>query len=218
LFFDPYDRNRSTGGFVLIDPNDFRTVGAGMIRHSSRSTISELKRQSRESGMQPLPPADAIQWTPGLVALADRIAAQQHKPLCVWLYGATIDTRQDVASQIEKRLFDQGIQAVRLTDANTRDGLNGDLREQVADAKEAARRHIHLARMLTDFGHVVICAFDDATIGCEPLKSRFVENTLLTVALDTQTPQAKMATFTADAADAASCANELTTAIMERIR
>ena len=49
LFFDPYDRNRFTGGFVIIDPNDVRTVGAGMIRHSSLNTIDELKREARDA-------------------------------------------------------------------------------------------------------------------------------------------------------------------------
>ncbi len=31
LFVDPYDRNRGTGGFILIDESTNRTVGAGMV-------------------------------------------------------------------------------------------------------------------------------------------------------------------------------------------
>jgi bifunctional enzyme CysN/CysC len=31
LFCDPYRRNRTTGGFVLLDETTNRTVGAGMI-------------------------------------------------------------------------------------------------------------------------------------------------------------------------------------------
>ncbi len=31
LFVDPYDRNRSTGGFILVDESTNRTVGAGMV-------------------------------------------------------------------------------------------------------------------------------------------------------------------------------------------
>ena len=31
LFVDPYSRNRTTGGFILIDESTNRTVGAGMI-------------------------------------------------------------------------------------------------------------------------------------------------------------------------------------------
>ena len=32
LFFDPYERNRTTGSFILIDPLTNATVGAAMIR------------------------------------------------------------------------------------------------------------------------------------------------------------------------------------------
>ena len=31
IFFDPYDRNRSTGSFILIDEASNDTVGAGMV-------------------------------------------------------------------------------------------------------------------------------------------------------------------------------------------
>ncbi len=218
LFFDPYDRNRATGGFVLIDPNDFRTVGAGMIRHSSRSTINELKRESREQGMQPLPSAEAIQWAPGLVALADRVAGQQHQPLCVWLYGGDSRLRGAIAVQLEKRLFDSGIQAIRLTDDNTRNSLNGDLRANEADAREAARRHVHLARLLADFGHVVICAFEDATTGTALARQRFTEGGLLAASLEAEPVQPGDQALNAAGADAVTCATVLTAAVLARIR
>jgi sulfate adenylyltransferase large subunit len=43
LIFDPYQQNRSTGSFILIDPASHATVGAGMIAsavESSRSTAT----------------------------------------------------------------------------------------------------------------------------------------------------------------------------------
>jgi bifunctional enzyme CysN/CysC len=218
LFFDPYDRNRATGGFVLIDPNDFRTVGAGMIRHSSRSTINELKREAREQGMQPLPPTETIQWSPGLVALADRVASQRHQPLCVWLYGGESRMRGEIAVKLEKRLFDSGIQAVRLTDGNTRGSLNGDLRANTADAQEAARRHAHLARLLADFGHVVICAFEDAGTGTGIARQRFSPAGLLAVSLDAVARQDGDCVINASSADAAACAITLAEAVNARIR
>ena len=33
LFYDAYRKNRATGSFILIDENNFNTVGAGMINH-----------------------------------------------------------------------------------------------------------------------------------------------------------------------------------------
>lgn len=218
LFFDPYDRNRVTGGFVMIDPNDFRTVGAGMIRHSSRSTISELKRQSRETSMQALPPAGETLWTPGLVAPADRETTQQHQSLCIWLHGGTHEARCNIAIKLEKRLFDAGIQALRLTDDNTRDGLNGDLREQAADAREAARRHGHVARLLVDFGHVVICAFEDAETGYQMIQARFVADKLFTIGLDQQSTDTDDTTVDASASDPAHCAETIGEVILARIR
>ncbi len=217
LFFDPYDRNRATGGFVLIDPNDFRTVGAGMIRHSSRSTINELKREAREQGMQPLPPVETVQWSPGLVALADRAAGQRHQPLCVWLYGGDCRMRGEIAVKLEKRLFDSSIQAVRLTDENTCASLNGDLRANAVDAMEAARRHVHLARLLADFGHVVICAFEDSATGATLARQRFASAGLLAVSLEAAAAQAGDPALNAAATDATACAAALTEEVLARI-
>ncbi len=181
LFFDPYDRNRATGGFALIDPDDFRTVGAGMIRHSSRSTISELKRE--KSRQTSLPPPSETLWTPGLVALSDRIRNQQHAPLCVWFAGNDPAAQLRIAALLEKALFDQGIHAIRLTDDNTRKGLNADLRDTPFDEQERIRRHLHLARFCLDQGLVVICVLQQP-IPSDLIVQRFEESTCIMVAFD----------------------------------
>ena len=188
LFFDPYDRNRSTGGFALIDPDDFRTVGAGMIRHSSRSTISELKRE--KARQTTLPPPSETLWTPGLVALSDRIRNQQHAPLCVWFTGNDPAAQLRVAALLEKALFDQGIHAIRLTDDNTRKGLNADLRDTPFDEQERIRRHLHLARFCLDQGLVVICVHQQA-IPSDLIAQRFDDDACIMVAFDheARTPQ-----------------------------
>ncbi len=178
LFFDPYDRNRATGGFALIDPNDFRTVAAGMIRHSSRSTISELKRsQNRAITM---PPPEKMLWTPGLVAQADRTRRQQHEPLCIWIQGEDLARQQQIAALLEKQLFDAGLQVVRLTNDNTRHGLNADLRDTPFDQEERIRRHLHLARLCLDQGSIVICAFQHP-IPQTLLQQRFIPASYITV-------------------------------------
>ena len=159
LFFDPYDRNRWTGGFILIDPNDFRTVGAGMIRHTSQTTIEESKHPHRDQQRKEPPAPEEIQWDPGLVALHDRIARQEHKPLCVWLTGVSGAGKSAIAQQAEKQLFDSGCQVVRLDTENLELGLNRDLDFSRRDQKEDMRRAGHLARLLYDYGNVVICTF-----------------------------------------------------------
>ncbi|MFW6414120.1 MAG: sulfate adenylyltransferase subunit CysN [Verrucomicrobiota bacterium] len=159
LFFDPYDRNRWTGGFIMIDPNDFRTVAAGMIRHTSQSTIEEIKQSRRARRHDEHPPADEIQWDPGLVALHDRVHRQGHKPLCVWLTGISGAGKSAVAHQVEKELFDNGFQVVRLDRENLAGGLNRDLEFSRRDQKEAIQRAGYLARLLYDYGNIVLCTF-----------------------------------------------------------
>lgn len=158
LFFDPYERNRNTGGFILIDPTDFRTVGAGMIRHSSRSTIGALKREERGKRLAQ-PRSDNVHWDPGLVTTRDRIVRNRHKPLCLWLTGLSGSGKSTIAQLVEKRLFDDGLQVVRLDGDNVRHGLNGDLGFNREDRKENIRRIGHVAHLLFTYGNIVICTF-----------------------------------------------------------
>ncbi|TVR66674.1 MAG: sulfate adenylyltransferase subunit CysN [Spirochaetaceae bacterium] len=158
LFFDPYDRNRNTGGFILIDPADFRTVGAGMIRYSSRSTIDELKRDERSRRLE-VSQSTEITWDPGLVGPQDRIRRNGHRPFCLWLTGLSGSGKSTLAKEVEKRLFDEGLHVVRLDGDNVRHGLNGDLGFNREDRRENIRRIGHVARLLYDFGHAVLCTF-----------------------------------------------------------
>ncbi|RME11256.1 MAG: sulfate adenylyltransferase subunit CysN, partial [Ardenticatenia bacterium] len=48
LFFDPYDKNRATGSFILIDPFTNRTVAGGMIRDMTRD-VDDLVEEERPS-------------------------------------------------------------------------------------------------------------------------------------------------------------------------
>ena len=48
LFFDEYNRNRETGGFILIDPATNRTVAAGMIRGQVKSYESPQGKYDTE--------------------------------------------------------------------------------------------------------------------------------------------------------------------------
>ena len=159
LFFDPYDRNRWTGGFILIDPSDFRTIAAGMIRHTSQTTIDEAKHLERgQRAEEPTSPAE-LRWDPGLVALNDRVRRNEHKPLCVWLTGVSGAGKSAIAQQTEKQLFDRNCQVVRLDAEAIGAGLNRDLDFGRRNQKEAIRRAGHVARILYDFGNIVLCTF-----------------------------------------------------------
>jgi bifunctional enzyme CysN/CysC len=169
LFFDPYDRNRETGGFIIIDPHDFRTVGAGMIRHASAGTIEALRRDERAKrlrkaagqteGIVPEAVARNIHWDPGYVGLEDRIRRNGHRPRVVWFTGLSGAGKSTIAKQLEKDLFDAGMQVTRLDGDNVRHGLNADLGFSRADRQENIRRIGHIARLLYDTGQIVLCTF-----------------------------------------------------------
>ncbi len=80
IFFDAYTRNRTTGGFILIDPISNETLGAGMI-------------------------VGPDTWRPsGPVTPAERLARIGHRPYLVRLAHADAE----MARLIERHLFDQG--------------------------------------------------------------------------------------------------------------
>ena len=173
LFFDAYDRNRDTGGFVIIDPHDFRTVGAGMIRHASQGTMEALRRDERERrlagasdtadtagpGTPAQPVSRNITRDPGLVGLEDRIARNGHRPVVLWFTGLSGAGKSTIAREVEKRLFDAGRQVTRLDGDNLRHGLSADLGFSRADRRENIRRVGQVARLLHDAGLIVLCTF-----------------------------------------------------------
>jgi adenylyl-sulfate kinase len=129
-----------------------------MIRHSSRSTIDELKREERGKRLAQ-PRSDNVHWDPGLVTVGDRVTRNGHPPLCLWLTGLSGSGKSTIAQLVEKRLFDEGHQVVRLDGDNVRHGLNGDLGFNREDRKENIRRIGHVARLLFEYGNIVICTF-----------------------------------------------------------
>ena len=163
IFFDSYDRNRNTGGFVLIDPHDFRTVAAGMIRHASAGTLEELRKEQRQRRVaeseRTEPASSNIFWDPGFIGLEDRVRRNGHRPKVVWFTGISGSGKSTIAKELEKRLFDGGLHVVRLDGDNVRHGLNADLAFSREDRRENVRRIGHMARQLYDFGHVVLCTF-----------------------------------------------------------
>ena len=185
IFFDPYDRNRNTGGFVLIDPHDFRTVAAGMIRHASTGTMEELRREQRQRRIdavgQATPASGDIFWDPGFVGTEDRIRRNGHRPKVVWFTGISGSGKSTVAKALEKRLFDAGFTVVRLDGDNVRHGMSADLAFSREDRRENIRRVGYMARQLYDFGHIVLCTFvspyreDRAAVRALIPKGDFVE-------------------------------------------
>ncbi len=158
LFFDPYDRNRETGGFILIDPATFRTVAAGMIRYTTKETLRELRREQGEAQIQRVA-ATNVTWDESLVTHAEREQQNRHRALCIWLTGLSGSGKSTIARCVERALFDEDRRVFRLDGDNVRHGLCADLGFSREDRMTNIRRIGHAARLLYDSGHMVICSF-----------------------------------------------------------
>ncbi len=191
VFFDPYELNRHTGGFVLIDPNDFRTVAAGMIRHSSRSTIEASRKKQRGKRMTADRSEPAFR-DPGLVGTRDRIRRNGHAPICLWLTGLSGSGKSTVAKEVEKRLFDHGRSVMRLDQETFCHGLNADLGFKREDCREAVRRMSEVARIMTESGHIVIItSVSPYREDREYVRQVFAENEFAEIHLDVSLNEAE---------------------------
>lgn len=137
LMFDAYANNRTTGSFILIDPDSAQTVAAGMIRGMVRN-LTET-------------PAEI---TPALWARRNT-----HQGAVIWLTGYSGAGKSTLAKALHQRLFDQHCQVVVLDGDQLRQGLCKDLGFSAADRSENIRRSGEVARLFYLQGNLVICSF-----------------------------------------------------------
>jgi bifunctional enzyme CysN/CysC len=138
--FDPYEANRDTGAFILIDRFTNETAGAGMIAFG-------LRRASN------------IQWQALTVGREQRAALKEQTPAVLWLTGLSGAGKSTIADIIEKKLLASGRHTMLLDGDNVRHGLNRDLGFTDADRVENIRRVGEVARLMTEAGLIVICSF-----------------------------------------------------------
>ncbi len=140
IAFDPYEMNRDTGGFILIDRITNATIAAGMLRFALRR-------------------ADNVHWQSVEVSKAARRAKNGHGSGVVWLTGVSGSGKSTIANLLEKRLHAEGVRTYLLDGDNVRHGLNKDLGFTDEDRVENIRRVAEVAKLMVDAGLVVITAF-----------------------------------------------------------
>lgn len=138
--FDPYEDNRATGGFILIDRFSNQTVGAGMIRHGLRR-------------------ADNIHAQAMDITKAERARMKGQKPALIWFTGLSGAGKSTIANLVEKRLTAAGHHTYSLDGDNVRHGLNKDLGFTDADRVENIRRIGEVGKLFVDAGLIVTCSF-----------------------------------------------------------
>ncbi len=140
IAFDPYEQNRQTGSFILIDRFTNHTVGAGMVAFGLRRGPN-------------------IHWQPLLVGKAERAALKQQKPAVLWFTGLSGAGKSTVANIVEQRLHLSGHHTMLLDGDNVRHGLCRDLGFTEVDRVENIRRAGEVAKLMTESGLIVLCSF-----------------------------------------------------------
>ncbi|AIO34015.1 adenylylsulfate kinase [Burkholderia cenocepacia] len=138
--FDPYERNRDTGGFIVIDRFSNDTVGAGMLHFALRR-------------------AHNVHWQAVDVDRDARAAQKAQTPRIVWLTGLSGAGKSTIANLVEKRLHALGKHTYLLDGDNVRHGLNRDLGFTEADRVENIRRVAEVARLMLDAGLITLVSF-----------------------------------------------------------
>jgi bifunctional enzyme CysN/CysC len=152
LFFDPYAQNHITGSFVLLDPHTNVTVAAGMIRGEAR--------QAPEPDAEAVPTVSPdVVWDDWNVRREEREARNGHQAAVLWFTGLSGSGKSTIARQLERRLFESGVQTMLLDGDQVRHGLCGDLGFSAKDRMENIRRVGEVARLFFEQGSVVLCTF-----------------------------------------------------------
>ena len=154
--YEYYQDNPHLGSFIIVDRQSNNTVGMGLI-HSVVATEDWAQRYVKQR---------AKYWRPGQVSVADRTQNNQHQPLLVVITGQVPRQQySDTGIQLEKALFDRGIQVYR-------HGFQF-LRHADAQADSVAELRQDMLRHLMDIGYAFLDAgmvFITAIRGLTPLE------------------------------------------------
>jgi adenylyl-sulfate kinase len=137
LFFDPYRLNRTTGSFIIIDPADNNTVGAGLI--TDPSTVSCTEGVGKSS-----------------VSLPGNLTSGAHRGLTVWLTGLSGAGKTTISNALCTELLARGYRVEVLDGDVIRTLFSNDLGFTRKDRDENVRRIGFLAELLARNGAVVL--------------------------------------------------------------
>ena len=138
--FDPYDENRDTGGFILIDRHTNATVAAGMIRFALHRGANTF-------------------WQSFEVTKQARARLSGQKAALLWFTGLSGAGKSTIANILEKKLHALGKHTFLLDGDNVRHGLNRDLDFSEAGRVENIRRVAEVAKLFVDAGLITLVAF-----------------------------------------------------------
>jgi bifunctional enzyme CysN/CysC len=140
IAFEPYERSRELGGFILIDRITHDTVAAGTLHFALRRSQN-------------------LQWQHLEVDKQARAALNGQRPCVLWLTGYSGAGKSTIANLVEKQLHAEGRRTYVLDGDNVRHGLNKDLGFTDQDRVENIRRIAEVAKLMVDAGLIVLVSF-----------------------------------------------------------
>ena len=140
IVFEPYERSRTLGGFILIDRLTNATAAAGLIHFALRRS-QNLHEQALT------------------VSPERRAALKGQEPRLLWFTGLSGAGKSTIANLVEAKLLARGRHTFLLDGDNVRLGLNKDLGFTDADRVENIRRSAEAAKLMLDAGLIVLTAF-----------------------------------------------------------
>ena len=140
IAFEPYARNRTLGGFILIDRQTNATVAAGTLDFALRRAAN-------------------IHWQHLDVDRSARARIKGQQPRVLWFTGLSGAGKSTIANLVDKRLHAQGFHTFILDGDNVRHGLNRDLGFTDEDRVENIRRVAEVAKLMSDAGLIVLVSF-----------------------------------------------------------
>ena len=140
IVFEPYEKNRDLGGFILIDKITNSTVAAGMIHFSLRR-------------------ADNVHWQATDIVGTDLANMKNQEPALLWFTGLSGSGKSTIANLVQQRLHRMNRHTYLLDGDNVRHGLNKDLGFTDADRIENIRRVGEVSQLMVDSGLIVMTAF-----------------------------------------------------------
>jgi len=140
IAFEPYERSRDLGGFILIDRITHDTLAAGTLHFALRRSQN-------------------LHWQALDIDKQARAALNGQRPCVLWLTGYSGAGKSTIANMVEKQLHARGRRTYILDGDNVRHGLNKDLGFTEQDRVENIRRVAEVARLMVDAGLIVLVAF-----------------------------------------------------------
>ena len=135
-----YKNNHQLGSFVIIDPYNNKTIGAGMIDHVVRRSTN-------------------ISWHEMSINKETRSKLNVQQPCVIWFTGLSGSGKSTIANILEQKLHTMNKRTYLLDGDNVRHGLNKDLGFTDTDRVENIRRVAEVSKLMVDAGLITLVSF-----------------------------------------------------------